>query len=173
MAGKKFLQLKDGFATEVSATQQSTGATNGGDLVALNDQGKLDDSVLPTGIGADMALLTASEALAAGDFVNIYNNAGTANMRKADASGGIAKMAHGFVKANVASGAQGAAYFEGTNDQVSGLTPGNVWLSATTAGKATNTPPTGASVISQPLGTAISATSVNAEISKQPIVQVG
>lgn len=172
MPAKKFLQLKDGFPQESLATQVSTGASNGGDLVALNDQGKLDDSMMPTGIGADTATVVVSEALAAGDYVNIYNNAGTANVRKADASGGLAKMAHGFVKTGFASGAQATVYFEGTNDQVSGLTPGNVWLSATTAGKATNTPPTGAGVISQPLGTAISATSVNAEISKQPILQV-
>lgn len=172
MAGNKYLQLKDGFAQEVAGTQQSAGAANAGNLVALNDQGQLDPTVLPTGIGADTAMILASEALAAGDFVNIYSNAGTANVRKADASGGVAKMAHGFVMAAVSSGAQATVYFEGTNNQVTGQTPGNVWLSSTTPGKAVSASPTGAGVISQPLGTAINATAINAEVSKQPIVQV-
>ena len=71
---------------EVEATVTSTGVAEAGDVVALDANGKLDMSVLPTGIGADVAIILASENLGAGDFVNIYNNAGTANVRLADAT---------------------------------------------------------------------------------------
>lgn len=171
MAGDKYLSNVNGFPTEVAATQVSTGVANANDVVALDANGKIDISLLPTGIAADTAILPATEALAAGNWVNIYDSgSGTFSCRKADAAGGVAKMAHGFVLAAVASAANATIYFEGSNNQVTGMTPGNVWLSATTPGLGTNTPPTGSGQIVQPLGTATGATVVNAEIGKQPIV---
>ena len=71
---------------EVEGTVVSAGAGNAGDIPALDATGKLDMSVMPNGIGADTAIIEASESLTAGDFVNIYNNTGTAIVRKADAS---------------------------------------------------------------------------------------
>jgi hypothetical protein len=115
--------------------------------------------MMPVGIGADTAAITASEALAAGDFVNIWDNTG-ARARKADAST-AGKEAHGFVLATVSSGAVATVYFEGTNTQVTGQTPGMVYLSASTAGRATTTPPSAAGNIVQSLGFATSATAIN------------
>jgi hypothetical protein len=74
---------------------------------------------MPTGIGADTASITASEALAAGDLVNIYDSTG-AKCRKADASTS-GKEAHGFVLAAVESAASATVYFEGSNTQVTGI----------------------------------------------------
>lgn len=50
MAAKSFLRLVNGVITATPATVTSAGAANDGDLVALDSSGKLDASVLPTGI---------------------------------------------------------------------------------------------------------------------------
>lgn len=136
--------------------------------VKLDGSGKLDVTVMPTGIGADTASILASEALAAGDLVNIYNNAGTANIRKADASAS-GKEAHGFVLSAVSSGASGTVYFEGTNTQVTGLTPGVQFLSASTPGKSTTTAPSSSGNVVQIVGIATSATALNFQM-ELPIV---
>ena len=136
--------------------------------VKLDASGKLDASVMPTGIGADTAIIVASEALADGDLVNVWNNAGTANVRKADANS-AGKEAHGFVLAAVASSASATVYFEGTNSHCTGLTPGVQFLSASTPGKSVTTAPTGTGKIVQNIGLALNATTINFE-SGSPIV---
>lgn len=129
-------------------------------IVKLDASGKLDVTVMPTGIGADTAVITASEALAAGDLVNIWNNAGTANVRKADAST-AGKEAHGFVMSAFASSAAATVYFEGSNTQQTGMTPGVQFLSDTTPGKTKATAPTGAGKVVQRVGFAVNATTIN------------
>lgn len=161
MAAKKFLRLVGGIVSEVLGVQVSGGAANAGDIPALNDQGRLDMSVMPVGMGADTAQIEASEALSAGDFVNVWDDGGTAKVRKADASMG-GKDAHGFVLAAVASGSSATVYFEGTNDQVTGQVPGLAFLQ-TTAGKSGQTVPSGAGQVVQQVGVAVSATAVNFE----------
>lgn len=168
MPAKKFLRQVNGVANEVYGVQTSTGAANAGDIVALDDTGRISNSMLPSGIGADTAIINATEALAAGAWVNIYSNAGAFAVRNADASGGVAKQAHGFVLAAVSSGAPATVYFESSNTQVSGMTPGDVWLTAT-PGVGSATVPTTAGYIAQKLGVATSATVVNTEIDS-PIV---
>lgn len=158
---------------EVEATVVSAGVGNAGDVVALDAGGKLDVSVLPTGIGPDVVVIEASENLGAGDFVNIYENAGTAYVRRADASAANAgEIAHGFVLNNVNSGDNATVFFEGHNDQVSGLTPGVTYaLSATNPGGvvALSSATTTAGESLQILGVATSATSINVEIGKPTI----
>ncbi|MGD9687235.1 MAG: hypothetical protein AB7U43_09725 [Desulfobacter sp.] len=187
MAAHKFLKNNSGVITEESAVDSSAGAGDAGKIPALNSSGYLDSSIvnsktssagagdsgklpaldgagrldasfMPTGIGADVGTIEASEALAAGDFVNIYDATG-AKCRKADATV-AGKEAHGFVLAAVDSGNNATVYFEGTNTQVSGQTPGRVFL-ATTAGQATATAPSGSGNVVQRIGIAISATAVN------------
>lgn len=138
-------------------------------LVMTGGDGKIDVSVLPTGVGADTAVINASEALAAGDLVNIWDNSGTANVRKADAST-AGKEAHGFVLAAVASGQPATVYFDGTNTQMTGLTPGRQYLS-TTPGKTSATAPTGSGQVVQVVGFAVSATAMSFQ-SNPPIVLV-
>ncbi len=154
--------------TIVNGTATSAGAGDTGKLVVLDSTGRVDTSMMPVGIGADTASLTASEALAAGDLVNVWNDAGTAKIRKADGSTS-GKEAHGFVLAAVSSAALGTVYFEGTNTQVTGLTAGAQFLSGTTAGAATVTAPTGTGKVVQRVGFATSATALNFQ-SNDPIV---
>ena len=160
MAAKKFLRLVNGVLTEIFGVQTSAGAGNAGDLVSLDDSGRIDDSMMPVGIGADTASIQASENLAAGDFVNVWNNAG-AKVRKADATT-AGKDAHGFVLSAVTSGNQATVYFEGTNTQVSGQSPGPVFLQ-TTAGTGGATIPSASGNVVQHIGVAVSATAVNFE----------
>ena len=150
MAGDKYLKQVSGVLTEQGATQTSAGAGDAGKIPALDSAGRLDSSMMPVGIGADTAVITASEALAAGDFVNVYDAAGAFTVRKADATT-AGKEAHGFVLAAVESAAPATVYFEGTNTQVTGMTPGNVYLAAT-AGVATATAHSSTGNVVQKLG---------------------
>ena len=160
MAAKKFLRLVNGVLTEIFGVQTSAGAGNAGDLVSLDDSGRIDNSMMPVGIGADTSTITASETLAAGDWVNVWNDSG-AKVRKADATT-AGKEAHGFVLAAVTSGNPATVYFEGTNTQVTGQTPGPVYLQ-TTAGTGGATIPSASGNVVQSIGVAVSATAVNFE----------
>ena len=160
MAAKKFLRLVNGVLTEIFGVQTSAGAGNAGDLVSLDDSGRIDNSMMPVGTGVDTAVIDASEGLAAGDWVNVWNNSG-AKVRKADATT-AGKEAHGFVLAAVTSGNPATVYFEGTNTQVTGQTPGPVYLQ-TTAGAGGTTIPSASGNVVQQIGVAVSATAVNFE----------
>jgi hypothetical protein len=161
----KFLKHDGSGGLAEEATATSGGAPNAGKIPELDGNGRLTSDMMPTGIGADTASIQASEALAAGDFVNIHNVSGSARIRKADGSA-AGKEAHGFVLASVSSGANGTVHFEGLNDQVTGQTPGSVFLSGTTAGQAVAAAPTGAGKVVQSVGVAISATAINVEFDK-------
>lgn len=163
----KLLTQTAGVLVEV-ATATAGGAPNAAKVPELDVNGRLTADMMPTGIGADTSVIVASEALAAGDFVNIWNDAGTAKVRKAD-GGAAGKPAHGFVIAAVASAANATVYFEGLNSQLTGLTAGDVFLSGTVAGATVTAAPTGTGKVVQRLGVAINATSVNVEIDR-PIV---
>lgn len=154
-AGKLDISITNGTVT-------SAGSGDAGKLVALGGDGKIDVTAMPAGIGADTKVIVASEALAAGDFVNVWNSTG-AKVRKADAST-AGKQADGYVKAAVSNGGNATVYFEGPNTGLSGLTPGKVFLS-TTPGLSTATAPTGSGNIVQKLGTAVAADEINVEFS--------
>ena len=138
-------------------TTTTGGAPNAGKRVQLNGSGVLDISVLPSGVGDETEVFPASEALSAGDCVNKWNDSGTVKVRKADTNG---KPADGYVKAAVASGANATVYSDGLNDAVTGLTIGTVYLSATPGGYSATPPADGSGLVLQELGFANSATAV-------------
>jgi hypothetical protein len=156
---KKYIELLNGKLANKEATVTSAGASNSGEVVALDSTGRLDVSVLPVGVGPDVKMLEVTEDLLAGQYVNVFDVAGTAKVRLADASNG--RDAHGFVKEAFLTGAIAMVYFEGANDDLSGLTiGGRVYLN--TAGTVTQSPrSTG---IHQFVGIAVSATEVNTDI---------
>lgn len=160
MPAKRFLGLVSGRIKQIAAVVTSAGAGNDGDLVALDASGKLDASVLPSGVGQNTVSATASEALAAGDLVNLYNNAGTINARKADATA-EGKECHGFVKAAVANAANATVFTSGNIlTGLTGLTPGARQYVATSPGARTETPPATAGNVVQMVGVSVSATSI-------------
>lgn len=152
--------------TILNAKNTSAGAGDAAKLVQLDSSGKIDSTMMPVGVGADTASITTSEALAAGDWVNVWNSTG-AKARKADATV-AGKEAHGFVLSAAGSGAAATVYFEGTNTAVTGQTPGPVFLS-TTAGIGSATAPSGSGNVVQRVGFAISASAVNFQ-SQPPVV---
>ncbi len=167
MAGNKYLKTgTSGHPTEEAAIQSSGGAGDAGKIPALDSAGKLDSSMMPVGIGADTATIVASEALSAGDFVNVYDDSGTIKCRKADASA-VGTKADGFVLAAVSLGQNATVYFEGQNTQLNGLTIGvDYFLSDSVAGGAVvaaSIPTTSAHIV-QYLGKAISVTAIATEI---------
>lgn len=149
----------------VNGKASSAGAGDAGKLAVLDAAGRLDSTMMPVGIGADTASITTSEALAAGDWVNIWNSTG-AKARKADATT-AGKHAMGFVLAAFGAATSATIYFEGTNTSVTGQTPGDVFL-ATTAGVGATAAPSTAGNVVQRIGFATSATSVNFQ-SQPPI----
>jgi hypothetical protein len=141
MSGNKYLELNTttGRPKQRAATQVSAGAANAGDIIALGADGRLDSSVMPaTGQESTEAVL-ATELLADGDWVNIYNNNGTRSCRKAIATDHT-RPAHGFVTAGVTAGLMASISKRGTNAKVAltGLAAADLgsrmFLSPTTGG---------------------------------------
>lgn len=165
MAGNKYIKNLNGTLTEQAATQVG-GVSYANQIPALDSTGRLADTMMPVGVVPEVVSLPTSENLTAGDFVNIYNNSGTATARKADATT-AGKEAYGFVLATTTSPNTALVYTEGMNTQVVGATPGLVFLS-TTAGGFTSTAPSSAGNSVQRLGVATSATTINFE-PQQPI----
>ncbi len=164
----KFLNLESGEKKLDTAINTSAGAGDASKIVRTDSTGRLDSSFLPVGVGPDTLSIEASETLAAGDFVNIFDDSSTPKIRKADATNG--RDADGFVLAGVTSGANGDVYREGTNTQLSGMTIGaRQYLGAT--GAVTETPNTTSTQLHQFLGKASSATELNIEITDQ--IKVG
>lgn len=155
----KPLQLVSGVITQVEAKQSSAGAGDAGKIPALDAAGKLDTSMMPVGVAADTKSIVASEALSAGNLVNVWDDSGTLKIRKADATT-AGKEANGYVLASVSSGASGVTYFEQVITGLSSLTLGAVYYLSTTAGGITTTPPSGSGNVVQRIGRAISATEV-------------
>lgn len=164
MAAQKFVALVLGKLKEVYASVTSTPNA----IVAMDASGRIDSSVLPVGVGAEVVSATASEALSAGNFVNIYDNGGTISCRKADATTN-GKPADGFVLAAVSNGATATIYTAGNiNTQVTGLTIGVDYYLSTTPGAITTTAPSTAGNIVQRVGRSTKTT----EIAFNPYVYV-
>lgn len=161
MAGERFLRHDGagGLAESVAVQTGGGGAENR--IPALDASGKLDQSMMPTGIGADTVTVPASETLSAGDFVNLWDDAGTIRARKADATT-AGKEAHGFVKDAITASNPATVYMEGNNSAVTGETVGRHYLS-TTAGQSAPTAPTASGNVVQQIGFCTSPTNINFE----------
>lgn len=157
---------------QVEATTVSTGVAQAGKIPALGADGRFSASMMPAGYGDDAKAFPASEDLAAGDLVNIFNDAGTPKARKADVSAGKGYIAHGFVKAAGLSGDNVTVYFEGVNNALTGLTAGGeYYVDLANPGKvalvSALTPVAGD--LLQRVGNAISATELSFEAAFPPV----
>lgn len=161
MSGNKILSLVSGVITEVAGAQTG-GAGSENKIPALDSTGKLDVSMMPTGIAADVEVVTAAEALAAANpFVYIKSDGQAAN-----ASGAVGgNPCIGFITASYTSGATDVkVYFEGRVTGLTGLTVGaRYYLSDSTAGGITATPVSGAGKLHQYIGRAVTATTISFE----------
>jgi hypothetical protein len=142
----------------LNAVNVSAGAGSASKIPQLDATGRIDVSMMPPGVSADVGVIQATEALAAGSYVNVYNVSGAKRCRLADCSNG--RQAHGYVITGVTSGANATVYFNSLNTQVSGRTPGAVQFLGT-AGAGTETAPSTAGYIMQVLGDAVDTNTVN------------
>jgi hypothetical protein len=168
----KYVADNAGQLEEVEGLQTSAGAGDAGKIAALDSTGKWDVSMMPVGIAPLVKTYNVSEAVLAGDFVNLWDNGGTLEVRKADATD-PAKKADGYVlAAQAVIGQPVDVYFEDFNNQVAGLIAGDLgkvaFLSDTTPGRVTTTAPSGAGEIVQRLGKVLSLTEMTVEIA-QPV----
>jgi hypothetical protein len=155
----KFLNLTGGVPTQETAINTSAGAGDANKIVKLDAAGRFDPSMMPVGTDIDVLTVTTSEALSAGDFVNLHSSTGL-KVRKADATS-AGKEAHGFVLASAASGAAATVYLAGTNTAVTGRTVGARQFLHTTAGAPLETTgPSATGNVSQVIGVATSTTSI-------------
>lgn len=156
-----FLARVAGKTKQLFATVVSSGVASAGNIVALGADGRLDNSVLPVGIGAETTQAVASETVGAGKFVQFHNDASVFSVRLADNSNG--RQADGFVLEEFLLGATTTVYpLDGTNAELTGLAVGSrYWLG--TAGGVIDVPLVETDVanvnkVSQYLGVAKSAT---------------
>lgn len=164
---QKFLSLQNGLPAQ-TAPASVGGPASAYAIPGLNAAGQLDVTMLPTGVGPDTQSITASEAIAAGALVNVWNNAGAIAVRNADNSS-PSKAACGFVLQAVASGAPATVYFGGVLSGVAGLTPGqSYFLGSAGAIIPAAALPTATGSLTQSVGVAISAT----QLAFQPGIQV-
>lgn len=147
-----------GQITETEATDVSTGAPDAGEIVALDDDGLIDTSMIPSTIGSEQIILnTASSGVTTGSVIYI-NGSSEVDLASAAVAG---NAACGFVLASVTAGNPVTVFFEGLITGLSGLTPGGrVYLDDATPGALTQTPVTGTGKLHQLVGKAINATTV-------------
>lgn len=161
MASQKFLVREGGKTKQKQAVEASLGAADAGKIPALNSSGKLDGSMMPAGIGAQVVLLEVTESISAGKFINYFNDGGTLKVRLADNSNG--REANGYVLESFTSSQTATVYpLDGVNSELTGLTVGSdYWLG--TAGGVIDTPldesnAGNSGYVSQQLGKAKSST---------------
>jgi len=168
MAGKKYIKLNTvGNLEQEASVDVSAGAGDATKIVALDANGLISRTMIPT---TPARTFTASEAIAAGAFVNIWDSTGT-KVRNADASGGVAKGADGVAVSAISNAASGIIDLDDLIiGGLVGLTVGAYYfLDAVTPGAITATPPTTAGHIVQKVGKAISTTELAVEID-DPII---
>ena len=151
----KYLTIESGDQVQELAINVSAGAADADKIIRTDAVGQIDPTFLPT---SEVKSLPSFENLSAGDIVNIFNDGGTAKVRKADATT-TGKEAWGFVRTGVTAPTAVNVYFEGIVTGLSGLTAGKVWLD-TTAGAVTQTPVTATGNVNQKDGVPISTTEV-------------
>lgn len=156
----RYLTLENGKRIMQEAATTSAGAANAGDIIALDSSGLIDPSLLPVD---GVKNIEVGETVSAGDFVEIYDDAGTTKIRPADNSNG--REANGFVKVGGAVASSVNVFFDGSNSSLTGLTAGaRHYLS--TAGDVTSTPldPATETGLHQFLGVAASSTELCVQI---------
>jgi hypothetical protein len=160
MSTNKFLTVVNGNTILTQAVTTSAGVADANKIPSLDTNGTLSPTFLPSGIDLQTVVLPTSENLATGDFINIFDDSGTVKARKADASNG--REARGYVLTAVTSPANATIYLTGRNTGVISASVGPVYLSATTPGGFSSTQPAtaGPDVLLQPLGHALSPTSI-------------
>lgn len=161
MSTLRFLSRISGVTKLLEALTVSSGASDANKVVATGADGKLHTSLMPTGIGAQTVIAPATEAIAAGKFVNFHADGGVMKVRLADNSN--ARQADGYVREAATASASATVYpLDSTNAGLSSLTPGTRYYLGVAGGviDAPLDPATNVGKVCQCLGVAKSATEI-------------
>lgn len=160
----KFLKIGTSGLVAEESTVTAGGGANANKIPALDSNGQLAESMMPSGIGADTVVVPTSENLSANEMVNLYNNSGAITARKADA-GTNKYQANGYVKASTTSPANATIFLDGTCPGTFAATDAGkpVFLSDT-AGTTTLTPVSGSGKLHQLIGYVTSTTGFDFEV---------
>lgn len=117
--------------------------------------------------------VVASETINNGHFINLHNNAGVLNVRKAQGTAGAVRPAHGFCSTNggLIAGQRGEVILSQGLLAISGVLPGQAVYLSTVAGTAQSTPLTGAGQLEQYLGVGVATDLVYIDIATGPYIQ--
>ena len=155
MAGNSYLYNAAGIITGTPATQISTGAPDAGKIVALNSAGVIDGTMLTGGFSGPVAA-----DVAVGDVAYITS----AGVIAAGISSAITTIAQGFVvvAGTVTPPVNATIAFDGvvTGAAITGLTVGAEMYLGATLGAITAMPPSTPGTVVQPLGFALTSSSV-------------
>lgn len=147
--------LDTGDLQEVQALTTTKGAPDAFKIVQTNASGMLDPSLIPS---INIINFTASEAIAAGAMINVYDAGGGVTKIRNASNTGAGTRAHGFVQAAVAAGASGGVTLhDGLISGLSGLVTGAEYVLGT-GGQPTQAAPTATGSIVQRVGVAKSTT---------------
>lgn len=160
--GLNYLNIVSGKIKQLAALMTGGTPAQGGQIIASNDQGVLDVSFLPPGVGPETitAIVDASNTLMPGNFVYIDTRNGstaTAFLATATGTAGVAaKPAIGFVLTKFDPGTTATIYtVSQRNTAVTGLTAGmDYYLSLAGGGAITTSIPAGRYCIWQYIGRA-------------------
>jgi hypothetical protein len=154
MAADRFVSLNPTTGLLESKAGAVTNTPNA--IVALDGTGKLAGVQMPTGFTDDVLIGVAiSETIASGDFVELYDAAGTLTVRKASAKTAALREAKAFVTVGAAFPSPGVVdvHFTGANTATTAaasgaiLAGGPVYLDPDTTsgatGKVVAAPPAG------------------------------
>lgn len=157
MAGNKYLErTSSGDHHQRASVNSTAGVADANKIVSLNAFGYLDPSMIQ---GESVESFVAFEAIAAGDLVNVFDDGGTAKVRKATNTG-EATRAHGFAPSSILITATGDIYmWSATIAGLSGLTVGGRYVLGTAGGVLiASSSPTADSTIVQQVGVAKTTT---------------
>lgn len=163
--GKTLLRRVAGKLVEIVGVVVSMGGANAYDIPALDGTGKFDVSLLPVGVGPDVSILPASEAIGDSKWVNIWVDTADSILKVRLADNSNSREANGWAKVGGALGANIVIYHDAPNDGVTGCTPATRQYLGTLGGQ-TETPPEYAAGarISQFLGKSVNASYIDTEI---------
>ena len=115
MAVQKVLALNsNNQPQQYTPLQASAGSGSAGAIPALNAAGLIDETMLPEALATT---ILASEAIAAGAMVNVWDNSGTLNVRNANATD-TTKPCNGWAPSAIGSSSTGQINFGGINPSV-------------------------------------------------------
>lgn len=153
-----FQGIFNALRTLQQAIGDYTGAASGAVTYTLSLDLKPSQSIQIQNL--NFIVLTAYEAISAGQIIGFIVDVGVLKARKANAAAGSVVRAWGWSPNAVTAGSKGIfRLLDGYQGSYAGLTVGQMyWLSESSPGGIQNAAPVGAGKLSQEIGVALSAT---------------